>query len=92
LQKKRNASDARKPPIYSLFRRQPIPFSIERSIKEALEQNTFFYIYGKKTKGLCSKMARMCGAKHMLACSSGSAAGRFGASAQQSRAGEEHHE
>jgi dTDP-4-amino-4,6-dideoxygalactose transaminase len=63
-----------------------------RQLKEALEQNTFFYIYGEKTRWLCSKMARMCGAKHMLACRSGSAAGRFGTSAQQSRAGEELHE
>ncbi len=45
-----------------------------KQLKEALEQNTLFYIYGKKTEQLCSKMAKTCGAKHVLACSSGSAA------------------
>ena len=45
-----------------------------QQLKEALEQNTLLYIYGNKTKQLCAKMAKVCGAKHVLACSSGSAA------------------
>jgi perosamine synthetase len=45
-----------------------------KQLAEALEQNTLFYIYGNKTKQLCAKMAAVCGAKHVVACSSGSAA------------------
>lgn len=45
-----------------------------KELKEALEQNTLFYIYGQKTKQLCAKMAKMCGSKHVVACSSGSGA------------------
>jgi len=45
-----------------------------KQLKEALEQNTLFYIYGRKTKQLCARMATVCGAKHVVACSSGSAA------------------
>lgn len=45
-----------------------------QQLKEALEQNTLFYIYGQKTKRLCARMATVCGAKHVVACSSGSAA------------------
>jgi perosamine synthetase len=45
-----------------------------KQLAEALEQNTLFYIYGKKTKQLCARMAKACGAKHVVACSSGSAA------------------
>jgi perosamine synthetase len=45
-----------------------------KQLGEALKQNTLFYIYGSKTKLLCAKMARACGAKHVVACSSGSAA------------------
>ena len=45
-----------------------------QQLKEALEQNTLFYSFGSKTKQLCAKMAKACGAKHVLACSSGSAA------------------
>jgi perosamine synthetase len=45
-----------------------------KQLQEALEQNTLFYLYGNKTKTLCSAMAEACGAKHVVACSSGSAA------------------
>ena len=45
-----------------------------KQLTEALEQNTLFYTHGRKTKQLCAKMARLCGARHVLACSSGSAA------------------
>lgn len=45
-----------------------------KQLKEALEQNTLFYLYGSKTKRLCARMATVCGAKHVVACSSGSAA------------------
>ncbi len=45
-----------------------------KQLEEALEQNTLFYLYGKKTKQLCAKMAKVCGSKHVVACSSGSAA------------------
>lgn len=45
-----------------------------KEVKEALAQNTLFYLYGRKTKQMCAKMARMCGAKHVVPCSSGSAA------------------
>jgi perosamine synthetase len=45
-----------------------------QQLKEALDQNTLFYIYGQKTKQLCAKMAKVCGARHVVACSSGSAA------------------
>lgn len=45
-----------------------------RQLQEALDQNTLFYHYGNKTKTLCKLMAKTCKAKHVLACSSGSAA------------------
>ena len=45
-----------------------------KQLGEALEQNTLFYLYGNKTKQLCAKMAKVCGSKHVVACSSGSAA------------------
>ncbi len=45
-----------------------------QELKEALDQNTLFYIYGDKTKILCSRMAELCGSEHVVACSSGSAA------------------
>lgn len=45
-----------------------------KQLEEALQQNTLFYIYGSKTKQLCATMAKVCGAKHVVACSSGSAA------------------
>jgi len=45
-----------------------------KQLEEALAQNTLFYIYGNKTRQLCARMARACGAKHVVACSSGSAA------------------
>ncbi len=45
-----------------------------QQLKEALAQNTLFYIYGNKTKQLCAKMSAACGAEYVVACSSGSAA------------------
>ena len=45
-----------------------------KHLKQALQQNTLFYMYGQKTKQMCRKMARLCGAKHVVPCSSGSAA------------------
>jgi perosamine synthetase len=45
-----------------------------KELAEALDQNTLFYIYGKKTRQLCARMARLCGRSHVVACSSGSAA------------------
>ena len=45
-----------------------------RELKEALNQNTLFYHYGQKTKKMCAKMARVCGAEFVVPCSSGSAA------------------
>lgn len=45
-----------------------------KELREALAQNTLFYHYGKKTKTLCARMAKMAGARYALACSSGSAA------------------
>jgi len=45
-----------------------------QQVKEALEQNTLFYLFGTKTKTLCARMTRLCGRKYALACSSGSAA------------------
>jgi len=45
-----------------------------KELREALEQNTLFYVYGEKTRRMCSRMARMCGMPHVVACSSGSAA------------------
>jgi len=44
-----------------------------KELKEALDQNTLFYAYGKKTPQLCSMMARKCGVRYVVACSSGSA-------------------
>ena len=43
-------------------------------LREALEQNTLFYWYGKKTKQLCEKFANMCGTKYCLGTSSGTSA------------------
>ncbi len=43
-------------------------------LKEALEQNTLFYLFGKKTKKLCARRSRLCGSRYAVACSSGSAA------------------
>jgi len=45
-----------------------------KELKEALDQNTLFYMYGQKTKQLCARMTKMCGARYAVACSSGSAA------------------
>ncbi len=45
-----------------------------RQLREALEQNTLFYLYGTKTRKLCARMAKLCGRTHAIACSSGSAA------------------
>ena len=45
-----------------------------KELKEALAQNTLFYHFGKKTKAMCAKMARMCKSKYVVPCSSGSAA------------------
>lgn len=45
-----------------------------QQLKEALDQNTLFYKHGKKTDLMCAKMARMTGARHVVPCSSGSAA------------------
>lgn len=45
-----------------------------RELESALAQNTLFYCYGDKTRQLCAEMARQSGAKHVLACSSGTAA------------------
>ena len=43
-------------------------------LKEALEQNTLFYLYGTKTKKLCARMSRLCGSRYAVACSSGNRA------------------
>lgn len=45
-----------------------------RYLKEALEQNTLFYWYGNKVKTLTETFARMYGARHCVATSSGTAA------------------
>ena len=45
-----------------------------KQLREALDQNTLFYMHGEKTKSLCARMATLVGAKHVVACSSGSAA------------------
>src|SRR5512137_184002 len=45
-----------------------------RELKEALDQNTLFYLFGTKTKKLCARMAKLCGRRYVVACSSGSAA------------------
>ncbi len=45
-----------------------------KELKEALEQNTLFYLHGTKTKKLCARMAKLVGRTHVVACSSGSAA------------------
>jgi perosamine synthetase len=45
-----------------------------REVKEALDQNTLFYLFGTKTKKLCARMAKLCGRRYVVACSSGSAA------------------
>jgi perosamine synthetase len=45
-----------------------------RELKEALDQNTLFYLHGTKTKKLCARMAKLCGRRFAVACSSGSAA------------------
>ena len=43
-------------------------------LKEALDQNTLFYWSGTKVKTLCAKFAKMYGAEHCVAASSGTAA------------------
>ncbi|MBS3762175.1 MAG: DegT/DnrJ/EryC1/StrS family aminotransferase, partial [Planctomycetes bacterium] len=43
-------------------------------LREAIEQNTLFYMYGDKTKQVCEKMSDLCGTEYVTACSSGSAA------------------
>jgi perosamine synthetase len=43
-------------------------------LREALAQNTLFYLHGQKTKQLCARMAKLVGRTHVIACSSGSAA------------------
>ena len=45
-----------------------------KQLKEALDQNTLFYTRGKKTEQLYEKMRALTGARHVVACSSGSAA------------------
>jgi perosamine synthetase len=45
-----------------------------KELKEALDQNTLFYMHGTKTPALCARMANLCGRKYVIACSSGSAA------------------
>jgi len=45
-----------------------------KQLREALEQNTLFYHHGQKTRLMCAKMAKLCGAKFVTPCSSGSAA------------------
>ena len=45
-----------------------------RELSEALDQNTLFYLFGTKTKKLCARMAKLCGRRYVVACSSGSAA------------------
>lgn len=42
-------------------------------LKEALEQNTLFYMYGNKVKQLCEKFKNRYGAKYCVATSSGTA-------------------
>ena len=42
-------------------------------LKEALDQQTLFYWYGKKVKGFCEKLAGMYGANHCVAVTSGTA-------------------
>jgi dTDP-4-amino-4,6-dideoxygalactose transaminase len=43
-------------------------------LKEALDQNTLFYLHGTKTRELCRRMSELCGLEYVVACSSGSAA------------------
>jgi len=43
-------------------------------LREALEQNTLFYWFGKKTKQMNEKFAKMYGVKYSVAASSGTAA------------------
>ncbi len=45
-----------------------------KELKEALDQNSLFYLHGTKTKKLCASMAKLCGRTYAIACSSGSAA------------------
>jgi dTDP-4-amino-4,6-dideoxygalactose transaminase len=45
-----------------------------KELKEALAQETLFYVRGTKVKGLCANFGRMIGAKHVVAASSGTAA------------------
>ena len=45
-----------------------------RQLREALAQNTLFYIHGAKTRQLAARMGELVGRRHVLACSSGSAA------------------
>ena len=43
------------------------------NLEEALEQNTLFYWFGNMTKRFCDKFAKMYGAEHCVATSSGTA-------------------
>jgi len=45
-----------------------------KQLREALAQNTLFYMHGRKTKQLCARMARLTGVPHVVPCSSCSAA------------------
>ena len=45
-----------------------------KELKEALAQQTLFYVTGTKVKGLCANFGKMIGAKHVVATSSGTAA------------------
>ena len=44
-----------------------------RELKEALDQETLFYVRGTKVKGLCAAFGKMIGAKHVVATTSGTA-------------------
>jgi len=44
-----------------------------QELREALDQNTLFYMHGGKTKAFCAKLCQTTGAKFALACSSGTA-------------------
>jgi dTDP-4-amino-4,6-dideoxygalactose transaminase len=45
-----------------------------RQLREALDQNTLFYMNGEKTNQLREAMSELCGADYVVPCSSGSAA------------------
>lgn len=44
-----------------------------QQLREALDQNTLFYWFGKKTKALCEKFAQMVGDEYAVATTSGTA-------------------